>query len=1180
MLNLGDINFGVGADTSALNRSIQDIVKFGDSVTAAAKSTAEGSDAVAAAFARQERAAMSALQSTLNLQQRIANSSGNETLIDQTTTAFESFSGVMTSGALDSLTFQRAQETLAASMGDVRRQLTQTTEAIVQMDSVITQIPNSGLKTVIADIVGIRTNFLEAAGSAEVFMNAAKGGGAINTTNAQLAGMINELNGVNRAYLSAAESAQVFMRNGVTPIKNSGLSEILRDMSASATLMVGPLSGIGARFGALSAIFSTGNLLLSGTVAGFAAVTAGAVALSSGAIDVAQKLTIVEQRLLSIGLTSSQAEAELSHLSDQSNRLGINFLSSADAFSKFAAAANGSGASFKQVQDIFDTFSALGAKLHLSQEQMQSVFLALEQMISKGTVSSEELRKQLANALPGAMTLFAQSIDVPTSALNKLLKAGVLPSLDSLQALSDQIKKTYNVNDTTTIDSLVASQERYANSLTNLYSSFDQAFKVSVVYKNGLTDLAAVINYVANQMQHLGGTGSYIDKVSGSTQEFLDGLKDADPAKTSLDGITSRLNAANKALNELQQQSSYPFKFDSGDLTNPLKLMDDAWAAVNNQITGAGTLTDDEKAKIQTLQGEIAKLIDAWDKANKAQSTGADGFNATQQATVDAWDKHMTDLNNLATAAGKGKEALKQMQDQITATKNATKDVQPFVAMASALHLNIPLMTQMAYSAELATLQSKDFSAMQEQLTKVQQEANEQFAQANALMSGGKGAQEAAQAQAQLNDKITQTAISLHSQGASWATAWAAADKLRAGIQALRDAEEAYALTLSEKSVMQTNELASALKNAATVGEGAYDALGQKFQLQAQLQSFYDQVLKETQGNTELAAAATTEFANALGRLNAAKATETIENMNTSILRMQDQIKLMANGGTDVDLDKMKDSFDFADIVKKTSDAIMASGLVLQYFNEDLQSGMDDIDSWADAMDRAQEKATQMATATAQAQVKIKNMVPQEDMFKTFATDVNQGAKSVSDSLAQMVENGKFDAAGLTKAFADMVTQMLSDFLRLKVIQPALNSLFDIDSSSKNATVGSGGGIGRFLSNLFGGDGGAADDGMAGMEGFASGGRPPSGVPSVVGEQGPELFTPDTPGTITPNSDLSSLAGGAQQIYVHLQVDTTPEMDARIINVSSKSTNAALASYTSKVLPSQVAALNRDPIRR
>lgn len=38
--------------------------------------------------------------------------------------------------------------------------------------------------------------------------------------------------------------------------------------------------------------------------------------------------------------------------------------------------------------------------------------------------------------------------------------------------------------------------------------------------------------------------------------------------------------------------------------------------------------------------------------------------------------------------------------------------------------------------------------------------------------------------------------------------------------------------------------------------------------------------------------------------------------------------------------------------------------------------------------------------------------------------------------------------------------------------------------------------------------------------GFAGGGRPPLGVASLVGEEGPELFVPDTPGTIVPNGGM------------------------------------------------------------
>lgn len=43
--------------------------------------------------------------------------------------------------------------------------------------------------------------------------------------------------------------------------------------------------------------------------------------------------------------------------------------------------------------------------------------------------------------------------------------------------------------------------------------------------------------------------------------------------------------------------------------------------------------------------------------------------------------------------------------------------------------------------------------------------------------------------------------------------------------------------------------------------------------------------------------------------------------------------------------------------------------------------------------------------------------------------------------------------------------------------------------------------------------------------GFADGGRPPLGVPSIVGERGPEMFIPDQAGRIVPNHQLTGGAG-------------------------------------------------------
>ncbi len=65
---------------------------------------------------------------------------------------------------------------------------------------------------------------------------------------------------------------------------------------------------------------------------------------------------------------------------------------------------------------------------------------------------------------------------------------------------------------------------------------------------------------------------------------------------------------------------------------------------------------------------------------------------------------------------------------------------------------------------------------------------------------------------------------------------------------------------------------------------------------------------------------------------------------------------------------------------------------------------------------------------------------------------------------------------------------------------------------------------------------------MGGLSGFAAGGRPPAGVPYVVGEKGPEVRI-DGPGTIVPNHAVGNLMGGGSPITVIVQGSVISERD-------------------------------------
>ena len=55
------------------------------------------------------------------------------------------------------------------------------------------------------------------------------------------------------------------------------------------------------------------------------------------------------------------------------------------------------------------------------------------------------------------------------------------------------------------------------------------------------------------------------------------------------------------------------------------------------------------------------------------------------------------------------------------------------------------------------------------------------------------------------------------------------------------------------------------------------------------------------------------------------------------------------------------------------------------------------------------------------------------------------------------------------------------------------------------------------------------------MSSFANGGRPPVGRPSIVGERGPELFVPNSAGTIIPNHAMV----GSTSVVVNVDASGT-----------------------------------------
>jgi phage-related minor tail protein len=66
--------------------------------------------------------------------------------------------------------------------------------------------------------------------------------------------------------------------------------------------------------------------------------------------------------------------------------------------------------------------------------------------------------------------------------------------------------------------------------------------------------------------------------------------------------------------------------------------------------------------------------------------------------------------------------------------------------------------------------------------------------------------------------------------------------------------------------------------------------------------------------------------------------------------------------------------------------------------------------------------------------------------------------------------------------------------------------------------------------------------------GFAAGGRPPVGRPSIVGERGAELFVPDSAGTIIPNHELGGSSHTTAEINFNVQAIDAASFNTYLVN--------------------------------
>lgn len=160
--------------------------------------------------------------------------------------------------------------------------------------------------------------------------------------------------------------------------------------------------------------------------------------------------TIAAQRFqTTISVTAKTQEdfnSQMMFAKGISETYGISLRAIYEEYGKFTTAARLSGQSLQSTQYIFEQFSGAMRVMGLDAERQKLTFLALTQIFSKGKVSTEELRRQLGEQVPGIFEMMQQVIREVTgdanANLDEMLRKGMITS-DGILHLAKHVEKVF-----------------------------------------------------------------------------------------------------------------------------------------------------------------------------------------------------------------------------------------------------------------------------------------------------------------------------------------------------------------------------------------------------------------------------------------------------------------------------------------------------------------------------------------------------------------------------------------------------------------------------------------------------------------------------------------------------------------------------------------------------------------
>lgn len=248
--------------------------------------------------------------------------------------------------------------------------------------------------------------------------------------------------------------------------------------------------------------------------------------LSSAAIKAAgafisfQAVLASYQKIMEIGLQRASAERSIDFVFDKdagqvkeftkslAQTTGLDIAELQSQFAGFGASARGS-MGIQGSEELFRNMIGYSRLMGRSEEEIKRALTALSQMAGKGQIMAEELKGQLAEAVPGMVQVFAKATGRNEQELFDAMKKGALKSADTLQKVTQELNKQITAKGGWKAIS-ESTQAQLGNLKNSWNTTLDSIFRGS---ENGLQDFTRSLTTLLNA---LGGSGKSLGESLGS----------------------------------------------------------------------------------------------------------------------------------------------------------------------------------------------------------------------------------------------------------------------------------------------------------------------------------------------------------------------------------------------------------------------------------------------------------------------------------------------------------------------------------------------------------------------------------------------------------------------------------------------------------------------------------------